>query len=278
MDTLCTFKHLDRILEIAVIEEEWPIAALPALGKETEPTPAAMTPSPIILSAATIAPHDTLTLSAQVGGPDIAFVYLELLLRDPHREQYYGPVCREPIAAPQTKSIGGVRIPDWSAVPTTRVTIKPFLRLLTDGQVWALGFIKPRTPKTPTAGIGYTLEAMYRSVRDRRKERAQVSFDASGAAKGVLLFRSLEGRTAPQPVNPRRYDWFTPLLQCYRPATRSGLVIEKAVVQSNTLKWSGRLQWQAEPLIPGNYLAGLVAEDLDGQLHRRYAELVIASG
>jgi hypothetical protein len=50
---------------------------------------------------------------------------------------------------------------------------------------------------------------------------------------------------------------------------------EKAIVRGNTLKWRAKgLQWKAAPLIPGAYLVGLVAENLDGQLHRQYAPLV----
>jgi hypothetical protein len=234
-----------------------------------------VTLAPITLSAATIAPGDALTLSAQVGGPDVALVYLELLLRDPHRNQYYGPVCREPIEAQKTKPSGGLQVPNWSETPVVQATIEPFLRLLTDGQVWTFGFLEPQAPQSPTTGIIYTQEVLYRPVRGRRKGRAQISFDATGEAKSVLVSSDLAGGAAPRPVNPRRGDRFTPLLRCYRPV-EAGLVTHKAFVQGSAIKWHGRLQWQAAPLIPGTYLVGLVAEDLDGQLHRRYAELVVA--
>jgi hypothetical protein len=278
MDALCKFDHQGHPLEISVIEEEWPIAALPGLDDKKRLAPAAVTLTSLTLSCNKIAPGEALTLSAQLGRPDVTLVYLELLLRDPHREQYYGPVCQEPIAAPHTKTIGSVQFPAWSETPVAQATIEPFLRLLTDGQIWAFGFLKPRAPKSPPARVGYKLEALYRPARGRRQNRAQVSFDATGEAKSVLVFGDLGGRAAPRSLNPHRYDRFTPLLQCYRPANEAGVAARKAFVQSNTLKWRDHLRWQAAPLVPGTYLVGLVAKDLDGQLHRRYAELVVEEG
>lgn len=275
MDTLCTLEYRDRTIQIAVMEEEWPIAAIPGLDIETGPAPVGVTLAPITLSAPTIAPNDALTISAQAGGPDVTFIYLELLLRDPQAEQYYGPVYREPIAAPQTQRIGSVEVPDWSAAPVAQVTIKPFLRLLTDGKDWALGFVKPRTPKFAAAGLGYTLEALYRPAWGRTQHRAQVSFDQTGEAQNILVFRDIAGGEVPRSVNPRRGDRFTPLLRLYRPAGGAGSIRRKAVVQSNMLKWRSGIRWQPEPLIPGAYLIGLVAEDLDGQLHRRYTEMIV---
>jgi hypothetical protein len=275
MDILCKFEHLGRTLEIATVEEEWPMAAVPGLMGNGLPAPAQVTLEPITLSAEAITPADSVTLSAQVGGQDVAFVYLELLLRDPNAAHYYGPVCREPIAPPRTRAIGGVQVPDWREARVAQITVRPFLRLLTDGREWALGFIRPRTPKSPEAGISYTLEALYRSTWGRKRQRAQVQFDGTGKATGVLVFRELSGGAAPRSVNPRRSDQLTPLLRLYRPAGDTDTVEEKALVQGNALKWRSGLQWQAEPLLPGTYLAGLAVEDLDGQLHRRYAAFVV---
>ena len=133
MDTLCRYEHEGRTLEIAALDDSWPVAAVPDLLPGSTLKPADVTLGAVALSASTIAPGAPLTLSAQVGGKDVAFVYLELLLRDPAREQYYGPVYREAMAAPATKTVGGVTYPDWSAAPMAQVTFEPVLRLLTDG-------------------------------------------------------------------------------------------------------------------------------------------------
>jgi len=277
MDTLCKFSYLGRELEISAVEEEWPMAAAPG-PREAAPGQAGVTLGPITLSAGTIAAADTLTLSAQVGGPDVVRVYLELLLRDPQMERYYGPVYREPITAPRTQQVGGVDVPDWRELHEAQVTIRPRLRLLTDGREWALGFVRPRVQETrPAAETGYAVEALYQAAWSFRQHRAQLSFSGTGAVKDALVYRELGGRVgaAPRPVNPRRGDRFTPLLRLYRPASEAGAVEEKAVVRGNMLKWREGLRWEDAPLFPGAYLAGLVAEDLDGQLHRRYVGLGI---
>lgn len=277
MDTLCKFEHQGRTLRISAVEEERPIAAAPGLDS-VGGLSGDVQLGPITLSASTIAPGDTVALSARVGGQDITFVYLELLLRNPQTGQYYGPVYREAIAAPRMQTIGGVDVPDWREPLVAQVTVQPFLRLLTDGKEWSLGFVRPPAPKTPDAAKIYTLEALYRSAWGRKQHRAQVSFDSTGEGQSLLVFRDTEGGAMPRAANPRRGDRFTPLLQVYRPAGEEGVAQESAIVQGDTLKWRGEgLRWQAEPLLPGTYLAGLVAEDLDGQLHRRYAELVVGS-
>jgi len=273
MATLCKFEHLGRTLEIAAVEEEWPVAAMPDVGGAAPEAPAVML-GPITLSTPQITPTATLQIAAPVGGADVAAIYLELLLRDPQSGQYYGPVYREPFAPPRTRTVGGVSVPDWREPLVAQVAIQPFLRLLTDGRDWAFGFVRPQAPG-PAAVGDYTLEALYRSTWGRNQYRAEVTFAGSGEAQNVLVFRDVLGGAAPRSVNPRRGDRFAPLLRLYRQADTGEGVVEKAVVQGNTLKWRDNLRWKAEPLLPGVYLIGFVAQDLDGQPHRRYTELLV---
>ncbi len=275
MDTLSRYEYQGHPLQISAVDESWPIAAAPGLGTGAGPVREGVTLGPIALSAARIAPGDSLTIAAQVGGPDVAFVYLELLLRDRAVEQYYGPVYSEPLSAPRTKAVGGVAYPDWSEAPMAQVKLPLAQRLLTDGQDWALGYLKPVVPRGGAAEVTYTLEAQHRSGWIGRPRRAQLEFSGAGQAIQALSFRELGTGAAPRPFNPRRGDRFIPLLRLYRPAGEAGAVVEKAIVRGNLLKWRQGLQWQSAPLIPGAYLVGLVAEDLDGQLHRRYAPLEV---
>ena len=277
MATLQSFEYQGHTLEIAAIDESWPMAAAPGLGAVPAAGPAEVMIGPITLSSGTIAPGASLVLSAQVGGPAALFVYLELLLRDPAVEQYYGPVYREPMAAPRTKTVGGVVYPDWSETPMAQVTLQPSQRLLTDGQDWAMGYLKPVVPRGGAMSPVYRLEALHRTGWIRRPRRAQLEFTSAGQATQALSFRELELGAAPRPFNPRPGDRFTPLLRLYRPAGEEGAIVEKAIVRGNTLKWRQGMQWQSAPLVPGTYLIGLVAEDLDGQLYRRYTTLVAGS-
>ena len=150
------------------------------------------------------------------------------------------------------------------------------MRLLTDGRDWALGFLKPAVLRGAGAELTYALEALYQAGWRGKQHRARLLFSGAGEVTRVLGLRDLGPGEAPRPFNPRQGDRFTPLLRLYRPAGGEGEVAEKAIVRGNPLKWRTQgLQWKAVPLLPGTYRVGLVAEDLDGQLHRRYAGVVV---
>lgn len=278
MDTLCKLEYRGQTIEIAAVDESWPIAAMPGPGGEGALGAADVTLGPLTIAAGTVAPGTPLVLSARVGGPAALLVYLEILLRDPAAEQYYGPVYREPLAAPRTKMVGGVAYPDWSEAPVAQVKFPPSQRLLTDGQDWALGYLRPVVPRGGATEVVYALEARHRAGWVGKPHRAELEFSGTGQVTQALGFRELGSGAAPRPFNPRRGDRFTPLLRLYRPAGEEGAVAEKAVVRSNTLKWRQGLRWEAVPLLPGAYLVGFVVEDMDGQLYRRYAPLEVEKG
>jgi hypothetical protein len=266
MEIFRTFTHNGKSLQLAAYEPD----AQPHPAVHRAPGTGDFTVESLSLSAAAIHPGDELTLTAQVSGENIAFIYTEILLRDPELEQFYGPVTQEYLRAGRDKETGEVTYPDWDATIAISSRIQPHLRLLTDGTDYAFCFSSP---------AGYTssdtwLEGLYTSADGETLRRARLTFDADGMLTRAVAYKSRGGAHA---LRFQPDDQFAPFVQILTPPSAENPAWQATTGLSTSLTFRGQpFHWQPETLIPGNYLAGLLIQDLDGALTRRYAPLTIS--
>ncbi len=276
-----TFEHQGRIYELATLEDLpatlWGAAESDVeIEDEEEIVPAegavmieSLSASPEVLSA-----EEMLSLSAQLEGDAIAFVYTELLFYDAERRQAYGPVYREPVMPGTTREVGGVEIPDWETPLEVMVGVQPFLRILTDGMQGALAFVVPETGRPEG---GYTLEGIYQAVGGV-PHAAKLFFDADGLLRKGLVFSGRGGWQAPHALTLGAGDRFTPLVRIFTPPDdAAGAIWPATRAASNTLIW-GEVPFhlEEETLIPGEYRAGFMVRDLDDFEHRCYVAVTVS--
>ena len=267
MDIIKTFEYRGRVLQLTEYDPGAPTkpvrTAAPGAGKfEIES---------VSLPAANVSAGEAIRLSARVTGKNIAYIYTELLLYDKALNQAYGPLVREHVQAERTRTTRGATRPDWDSPLDLSITLHPGLRLLTDGADFTFGFFLPEGYDDPDS----RLDGLYTSADGKTSRRARLSVDSSGAAKSMTAFKEQRGRSMPAALTLRPGDQFAPFVQIL---TRSGDEWQGRTCLSTPLTFRGEtFHWVEEPLMPGDYLAGLLVEDLDGKLARKYASLTVGT-
>jgi len=260
MTTFQTFEHNGKVLQLATYKS--PSASKPKKAS------AVRAPGAGKFEIVQINLSDDLTLTAQISGKNIAYIFTEILFKD--GGQYYGPVAREYIQADQNKETGGISRPDWDDTINLSIKLRPSLPLLTNGVDSAFAFA------TPTGyGIsGWRLDGQYTSA-DSQTTRARITFDSDGKIKEILAIKEKGTKSTPHALTPKPGDTFAPFVQVL--AEQDGKSPrETETVLSTPLTFGDQpFRLEKESLIPGNYLAGILIQDLDGKFTRKYVPFTI---
>ena len=255
--------------------------ALPLFEYEPEPPQPPRTPSPrapgagrFELDRIGLVRHgEELTLAARIEGRNLAYLYTEILLKEPGQDRFYGPVAREHVQAEHSKMTHGISRPRWSNPIQLVVSFRPSLRLLTDGVDSAFCFAFPGR----YGDTDYRLDGLYAPAGGSEPLRAVLEFDRTGELKGVMASGRDGGRSTPRGLVPRPGDRFRPFVQILTPPGEEGswnvtTGLSAQVTHRNQPPYVVR-----ETLIPGDYLVGLVAEDMDGGLAREYLPMALGT-
>jgi hypothetical protein len=272
MKVFQTFEYNGKVLQLAAYEPE-PSAALTAKASSVRaPGAGKFEIGTIDLSADKISAGEEFTLTAQVNGKNIAYIYSEILFHDKGLDQFYGPVAREYIQAERNKEVRGVSHPDWEDTINLSVRLSPGLRLLTDGVDSAFGFLIP-------AGYGesdYRLDGLYTPTDGAAQRHARITFDSAGETTNVLAYKDQSSHSTPHALALKQNDQFIPFVQILtQPANEDpAWQVTKGLSTSLTFR-DQPFRWVEEPLMPGDYLIGLLIQDFDGGLTRKYASLTV---
>jgi hypothetical protein len=209
---------------------------------------------------------DALTLTGRVNGHNLAYLYIEVLLKDSQQDRFYGPVVREYIRAECNESSSGITRPVWGDSVDIRVRIRPLLRLLTDGANYAFCFALAEGYSSP----GYRQGGLYTPAGAAEPLRALLGFSGDGSLKRAIAYAEQDRRSGPKVLTPGQGDRFTPFSQVFTPSSsESEWDITAAVADTLTLG-SWPLRVITERALPGEYLVGVLAQDLDGGFCRKY--------
>jgi hypothetical protein len=270
MEIFQTFEHNGRVLQLAKYEQK--SSPKPKASSLRKPGAGKFEIGQINLSAKEIVAGEALTLTAQISGKNIAYIYTDILLKDKSLEQFYGPVAREYIQADRSKDSRGISHPDWDEAINLSVRLSPNLRLLTDGIDSAFAFTIPE-------GYGnsdYWLNGLYTSSDGTSSLRARITFDNRGETKGVLGYKEQGMSSLPHELKPKQGDKFAPFVQILIPPTEENGKWETTTALSSLLTFSDQpLRIVSEVAMPAEYFVGLLIQDLDGGLARKYAPLTI---
>jgi len=200
------------------------------------------------------------TLTAQVSGKHIAYLFVEILMKD--EGKFYGPILREYIEAAWDDQTGGVLRPNWSDPISLSIPLRPGLTLLTDGVDSAFAFCIPAGYRLS----GCHLDGQYTSTESQ--SRARIVFDGDGNIKEILAFKQQRMKSMPRSVTPKPGDTFAPFVQVLTEEDDSW---KNETVLSTPLTFGEQpFHLEKESPIPGEYLAGILVQDLDGGFTRKY--------
>jgi len=215
--------------------------------------------------------QDVLALSTKVKCHNLAYLYAELLIKDPQRDVYYGPVSREYIRAQDNESSSGITRPVWGDEVEVNARLRPLLRLLTNGAEFSLCCPLPEGYSSP----GFRQGGLYTLAGDAEPLRALLGFSGEGALRRAIAYRRHERRTGARAragarvLTPSQDDSFAPFIQAFTASKAGGWDINTALGDTLTMG-SWPLRMVTDTALPGEYLAGVIAQDLDGGTERKY--------
>jgi hypothetical protein len=215
---------------------------------------------------------DTVALTGRVTGKKLAYLYTEVLLKDPAEDRYYGPVMRDYIRSERNEGSTGITRPVWDESVEVKVNLRPLLRLATDGAHFAFCFALPEGYSSP----GYRQGGIYTLAGDPEPLRALLGFSGDGSLKRAIAYAEHDRSAGAKVLTPKQDDRFAPFVQVFTPSAEpGGWEITSALADTLTLG-SWPLRVVIERAMPGDYLVGVVAQDLDGGLFREYVPVTLA--
>lgn len=266
MEIFRTFEYDGRVLQLATFEPESSSKPLTKTSSVNTPWSGNFEIGPINLSADEIAAGETITLTAHVNGKHIAHIFTEILFYDKELGQLYGPVAREYLRAEKNKPINGVSHPVWKDTLDLTLDITPGLRLITNGFESAFGFLFPEGYNSSDDYV----DGLYAPAEGDAR-RARILFDSAGAVKKMTAYKEQGRRALPHALTLEQGDQFTPFIQILTPPADE---IKTGLSTPLTYR-GGPLRWEAKPPLPGDYWVGIIIQDLDGGLTRKYSPLTI---
>lgn len=248
-----------------------PEAAAPAINSaERKPLQVA----PIRLSAEVAYPDAPVTVETEISGERVGFVY-SFIGRFLPEDDVLIVEDQDFLFADQDTTVGGVTYPQW---PDDSFTVAfdwaPVVYAISDGTTSIRTLFAPESyGEQPT----YAVEGIY-TFADGSPDRYARLFFRDGILARVFGFVGTEndGTGAPREISPQPGDQFTVLAQGYNLAADAADEFYSA--ESGTLTFGEEPFFIEETPAPsGNYVVGVIAEDLDGNQVEAYEGLFAVS-
>jgi hypothetical protein len=272
MELVRTFVVNDWELKIAFNEPEKGDKPSKVVAAVTAPGTGNYKIGVLQLEAEKIAPGDSLNLTVQISGENIAFLYSEIYYKDKALDYYYGPLIHENIRSEKEKEKNGLIHPSWGSEINLSLTIKPMIRVLTDGINAAFAFMHP----SRYGEEGYQLEGLYTKKDSGNSNRARLKFDQNGEMTDKRVIQEKHGRLVSHDLPIKTGDLFIPAVHVLTSLNVNNPKLHSLHGLSDTLtKLEESFHWVDEAALAGDYLLGLVVEDFNGDQHHHYVPFTI---
>lgn len=248
----------------------------PEAGAEVAPPGAGeITIAPITVSASEIGPDGKVTLSTEITGSNIGYVYYYVSYFN-EEDSTYLTADMGFISAENTKEIGGIYYPDWGNEKVIPIEFEwePTLYYMGDGNEAndQFAFFEPETYGVDEDTTTYTVRGVYTFVEDGTEMDAVITFTGDNKMQNVFGFNGENGSGAPREITPQNGDTFT--------ITEEWLEFDKnpdgefVDYQGGTMTFGdNRFEMVPYYAFPGQYILGIIVEDLNGNMNEEYVEV-----
>ena len=230
--------------------------------------------SPLTLSSNVAAPGNPVLLSAEISGENVGHVYLFVGFYDTASNAIF-VADTDYLESDGTRELGGVYYPDWGEGPfTMEFEWEPFMVAIDDGENSVIVALSPETYGALPEQAVYTVDGTYTYADGGESRYARLYF-SDGVLRQVFGFTGQQGTGAPREIIPQSGDRFT-VLEKWMDLDESGGAAQAATQQGGTLTFGDQMfAWQELDAAPGQYVVGLIVEDLDGNAYPVYAEVTV---
>ena len=236
--------------------------------------------APISVSAGEVRPDESVTLSTEITGTNIAYVYYYVAYYWENDGSFLSADAGF-VEPGYVKEISGVYYPDWGdegVVPAAYVWA-PTMFFMSDGNPAndQFAFFQPSVYGAEVSGDIYTVSGTYTFVDSGTQMDAEINFSGDGSMLSVWGFSGAgDGSSAGtwHEITPRPGDTFT-ISDEYLEFTANP--DGEFVAYNGGVMTFGNTPFTMVryPAAAGSYLLGIGVEDLDGNLAWEFAEVTV---
>lgn len=230
---------------------------------------------PIVLSAGETQVGQSVSLTTSASGENVAYVYL-FTGRFNEALDSLQIVDLDYIDAEQTIEIDGMVVPDWggSEIPLD-LEWQPVEYVLTDGETSLAAMLQPETYGAELADTYYSVDGTYQFASDEADCFARLLFDGEGKLVRVMGFQGSDDSGAQTEIIPTNGDQFT-ILDQWIPVNDTTDELNYEQKPAGTLTFGDSpWTWESQDAPAGDYVVGVIVEDLDGNTYEEYALVTV---
>jgi hypothetical protein len=228
--------------------------------------------APIELSGDSASSGNPVTLSTTITGDNVSFLYIFTGRLNKNQDSLQ-IVDIDYIDAEATREIDGMIYPDWGEgeIPI-EIDWEPVLYVVDDGARKQAVLLEPDTYGAGTEDTLYTVDGIYEFANGEPKRYAVLTFTGDGDLLNVMGYNSTVSAGPQHEITPAIGDRFNILAQW--------IPLGENVETITEYKESGYLTfgetawvWEEHPAAKGEYLVGIIAEDMDGNNYEEYVQV-----
>ncbi len=225
---------------------------------------------PIKLTGTAASTGKPVTLSTTVKGENVSYLYIfsGRFTKDQDQLQV---IDLDYIDSEATKDIDGRIIPDWGEgdIPI-EMDWEPLAYVVNDGTHKQMVVLEPDTFGAGTEDTLYKVDGIYKFANGEKDRYAMLYFDGDGNLLRVMGYNSTESNGPQHEITPEQGDKFS-ILQQWIPMKSEGgetktVYKEAGILTFGDTPWT----WEEHPAAKGQYLIGIIAEDMDGNTYAEY--------
>jgi clostripain len=229
-----------------------------------------ITIQPVELSGTTAAKGSPVTLKTTVAGENISYLYI-FTGRFTKNQDLLQVIDLDYIDADATRNIDGMILPDWGKgdIPI-EMDWEPVSYVVNDGNHKQMVLLEPDTFGVGTEDTMYTVDGIYNFINGEPARYARLYFNGDGSLLKVMGFNSTESNGPQHELTPEKGDKFNILSQ-WIPMNGNGEETRTTYKESGVLTFGDTpWTWEEHPAARGEYLIGIIAEDMDGNHYEKY--------
>ncbi|MBI5952878.1 MAG: hypothetical protein HY865_14570 [Chloroflexi bacterium] len=265
-------KSAERDFTAAVTE-----SAPQANAQVTAPGAGEITIAPLEVSAAEIGPDDSVTISVDVSGSNIGYIYYYASWYDEESGSYLTADMGY-IAAENTKEIDGIYYPDWGEDTNLAFDFdwEPTLYFMSNGNEAddQFAFFEPTVYGVSDLDDVYSVRGIFQYAGSAKEIDAVMDFGGDGTMLNIYGFNGENGTGAPREITPSPGDTFT--------IVEEWLDFDQNPEGEFVDYLGGTMTFGDQPfeMVPyyaysGSYTLGVIVTDLNGNSVEEFIEVTV---
>jgi hypothetical protein len=250
-----------------------PSSAAPA-GPSRAPGLGQIEASPITLSSKFTAPGSPVTLTSRIQGKNIGYIYLFVGMYDSSANAIF-KADMDYLESPETQELNGVFYPQWNASNSFNLELEwePTIFQITDGKNTAVALFTPRVYGASAQDAIYTVDGTYHYA-DGESRSARLYF-RDGWMRQAFGYTGENQTGGVREIIPQPGDTFT-VSEQWLDLDASGKVSQSASQDGATLTFGSQpFAWKEVYAAQGDYIVGLIIQDLDGNAQEVYTTVTV---